>query len=85
MLMEHWSLIHNQPLLKKICKNRLSRKGEIPKPCNSQDLISNSPNCLLYNSYNISLENLELDQLMIPQFVFFFILIICLLDIVLIV
>ena len=69
----------------KIFTDRLSQKGEIPKPCNSQDLISNSPNCLPYNSYNVSLENLKLDQLIIPQFIFFFILITCLLDIVLIV
>ena len=85
MLMEHWSLIHNQPLPKKMFTNRLSQKGEIPKPFNSQDLISNSPYCLPYNSYNVRLENLELDQLIIPQFIFFFILITCLLDIVLIV
>ena len=66
MLMEHWSLIHNQPLPKKMFTNRLSQKGEIPKPFNSQDLISNSPYCLPYNSYNVSLENLELDQPIIP-------------------
>ena len=52
---------------------------------NSQDLISNSPHCLLYNSDDVSLENLELDQLILPQLIFFFILITCLLDIVMIV
>ena len=35
-------------------------------PFNSQDLISNSPYCLLYSSCNVSLENLVLDQLIIP-------------------
>ena len=35
-------------------------------PFNSQDIISNSPYFLPYNSYNISLENLELDQPIIP-------------------
>ena len=29
----------------------------------SQDLINNSPYCLLYNSYGVSVENLELDKL----------------------
>ena len=33
---------------------------------NSQDFISNSPYCLPYNLSNASLENLELDQLIIP-------------------
>ena len=36
------------------------------KPLNSQDLISNSPYCLQYNSFDVSLENLELDQPIIP-------------------
>ena len=36
------------------------------KPCNSQDLFSNSPYCLLYSSCDVSLENLVLDQLIIP-------------------
>ena len=36
------------------------------EPLNSQDLISNSPYCLLYNPYDVSLENLELDQPIIP-------------------
>ena len=34
--------------------------------CNSQDLISNSPYCLPNNSPFASLENLVLDQLVIP-------------------
>ena len=47
---------------------------------NSQDLISNSPYCLPNSSCDVSLENLVLDQLIIPYLIFFFILITCLLD-----
>ena len=47
-------------------------------------LIGNSPYCLPYNSYDVSLENLVLEQLIIPLLIFFFILITSLLDIVLI-
>ena len=36
------------------------------QPFNSQDFISNSPNCLPYFSCNVSLESLVLDQLIIP-------------------
>ena len=46
--------------------------------------FSYSPYCLPYSSCDVSLENLVLDQLIIPQLIFFFILITCLLDIVLI-
>ena len=35
-------------------------------PLNSQDLISNSPYFLPYSSCDVSLENLVLDQLIIP-------------------
>ena len=35
-------------------------------PFNSQDLICNSPYCLLYNSSGVTSENLVLDQLIIP-------------------
>ena len=35
-------------------------------PFHPQDLIRNSPYCLLYNSYDVNMENLVLDQLMIP-------------------
>ena len=35
-------------------------------PFHSQDLISNSPYYLSYNSYDVSSENLVLDQLRIP-------------------
>ena len=48
----------------------------------SQDLIHNSPYCRPYNSYDVSSENLVLDQLIIPKLLFFFILITRRLDIV---
>ena len=44
-------------------------KGKINQllnPFHSQDLISNSPYCLPYNSYDVSSENLVLDQPIIP-------------------
>ena len=44
---------------------------------------SNSPYCLPYNSYNVTLENWILDQLIIPSLIFFFILSTSLLNIVL--
>ena len=49
-----------------------------------QDWMCNSLYCQLYNSYKISSENLVLDQLIIPKFMFFSILITYLFDIVLI-
>ena len=39
------------------------------------DFMFNSPYCLLYNSYDVSLENLVLDQVIILLLTFFFILI----------
>ena len=48
------------------------------------DQIFNSSYCQPYNSYNISSENLILDQLIIPKLIFFFILITYLVDIVLV-
>ena len=45
--------------------------------------MSNSPYCLPYGSGDVSFENLALDQL-IPELIFFFILITCLFDSVLI-
>ena len=48
---------------------------------NSQDLISNSPP---YSSYDVGFENLVLDLLIIPLLIFFFFLITCLFDLVLI-
>ena len=50
----------------------------------SLDLIRNSPYCLPYNLHDTGLENLALDQLIIPLLIFFSILTPCLLDIVLI-
>ena len=35
--------------------------------CNPQDLFSNSPYCLLYDSYDVNLENLVLDKMTIPE------------------
>ena len=46
--------------------------------------MCNSPNCQLYNSYNVSSQNFVLDQLIIPKLTLFFILITNLVDIVLI-
>ena len=45
------------------------------------DQISHSPYCQPYNPYNVSSENLVLDQLIIPKLIFFFILITYLVDI----
>ena len=39
-------------------------------PFHSQDLIRNSPYCLLYSSCGVSSENLVLDQLIIPWLIF---------------
>lgn len=50
----------------------------------SQDLSSNSLSCLQYKSYDATSENVVLDQLVIPQFIFLCILITCQLDMVLI-
>ena len=40
------------------------------RPFHSQDLISKSPYCLLYSSYDFSSKNLVLDQLVIPYLKF---------------
>ena len=44
--------------------------------------ICNSPHCQLYNSYNVSSENLILDQLIIPKLISLLILITYLIDVV---
>ena len=64
----------------------LGKKNQIRpfKPFHFQDLISKSPYCLPNNSYDVSSENVVLNHLIIPFLIFFFILIICLFDIVLI-
>ena len=54
------------------------------KPFHFQDLISNSPYCLPNNYYDVSSENVVLNHLIIPYLIFFFVLITCLFDIVLI-
>ena len=36
------------------------------EPLHSQDLISNSPDCLTHNFYNVGPDKLSLDQLTIP-------------------
>ena len=46
------------------------------------DKICNSPYYQPYNSYNVSSENLVLDQQIIPKLIFFFIFISYLVDIV---
>ena len=48
------------------------------------DQICKSPPCQPYNFYNVSSENLVLDQLIILKLIFFFILITYLVDIVLV-
>ena len=48
------------------------------------DQICYSPRHQPNHSYSVGLENLELNQLVIPKLIFFFILITCLVDIVLI-
>ena len=53
-------------------------------PFYADNLISNSPYYLLYNFNDVSSENLVLDQTMIPQLMFFCILIISVIDVVLI-
>ena len=54
------------------------------QPFHSQEVISNSPYCLPYDSYDFSSENLILDQLIISLLNSFLILITYLLDLVVI-
>ena len=54
----------------------------IIEPFDSQDLSSNSPYCVLHNSYGVCLGNLDLDQLLILKLIT--ILVTCQLDIVMI-
>ena len=51
------------PCVPPFCSNQVICDLE---PFNSQDLLSNSPYCLPYKSCDVSLENLVLDQLMVP-------------------
>ena len=57
---------------------------ELTRQFHSQDLTGDSPYCFSYSSYDSSLKNLLLDQLIISLFVFFFFLVSCQLDNVLI-
>ena len=43
----------------------------LPQPNIDPDQICNSPYCQLYNSHNVSAENLVLDQLIIPKLISF--------------
>ena len=52
-----------------IFSNKLNNLNFLP--LNSQDSFSDSPYCLLYNSFDVSLENLKLDQSITPLFIFF--------------
>ena len=52
-----------------IFSNKLNNLNFLP--FNSQDSFSDSPYCLLYNSFDVSLENLKLDQPIMPLFIFF--------------
>ena len=55
------------------------------KPFNSQmKIVILHISCQPYNAHNVSLENLGLDQLIIPKWIFFSVLITYLLDIILI-
>ena len=58
------------------------RKTKLPRINLTPDQNCNSPYCQPYNSFKVSLENLVLDQLIIPKLIFFFILITYLVDIV---
>ena len=53
------------------------------QPFNSQNAMSNPPYSLPYNLCDVSWENLELDQPIIPLLIFFLILVTCLLYIIL--
>ena len=62
---------------KAMCAFQLSHPYSVSEPFHSQDHMSNSPYCLLYDSYDVSLDNLVLDYN--PKLIFFSILITCLL------
>ena len=46
---------------KAMCAFQLSHPYSVSEPFHSQDHMSNSPYCLLYDSYDVSLDNLVLD------------------------
>ena len=72
------SYVQNEELTKKIWQKRYNWADNLP------DQIFSSPCCQQYHSYDVSSENLVLDQLIIPKLIFFFLLIHYLVDIVLI-
>ena len=67
-----WVVFDNAAQLTKAIKLYLQRTSILP--FQSQNLTSNSLHWLPFNSYDVSLENLVLDQLMIPKFLVSFIL-----------
>ena len=73
-------------LVKSLCYEYMQSRSKAP--CTLILLfpypICNSPYCQPYNSYDVSSENLVLDQLIIPKLKYFFILITYLVDIILI-
>ena len=66
------------------CELFLGVKGLIVLTLQLPDQICNSPYCHPYNSHNGRSENLELDQLIIPNLIYFLILITCLVNTVMI-
>ena len=65
-IVEHF-LIEYRKNKKQSNLNSQSVRSKILLSFNSQDLCSNSPYCLPYSSFDVSLENLVLDQLIRPQ------------------
>ena len=63
---QHCSFFRNVPPLFYFSQGVCFDGYNQPLTLNSQDLISNSPYCLPYSSCDVSLENLVLDQLIIP-------------------
>ena len=60
----HVALMFDSVVIFVRCMEKLN--ASLFQPFHSQDLISNSPYYLTYNSYDVSSENLVLDQLIIP-------------------
>ena len=82
-----WSLLYNTDILNNNIFQLVLRRDELLiflLALKLPDQICHSPYCQPYNSYNVSSENLVLDQLIIPKLIFYFILITCLVDTVII-
>ena len=61
---------------KKITMYTITLQTKTKRYCllfHSQDLISNSPFCLLHNSYDVSVKNVIFDQLIMPLVIYVFI------------